>query len=221
MVIRSGQKSLPTIGFLTVIRDAEQALYGGYLVLNAVGRPLEFHCTAPVRPNRAQQILYGPSLEPYLCGDRIGQTLFSASKRAPTLAITDSVAVMAARQLIAHPLVLYLGRCEPGEPSVPHGSTARADGQGSSAAAVGSVQPADCAVSCPAPRSAAEPLEREDQGGFERFELGPYQLAAVAEHAADRQTWAQHWQLLTDQIDLEEPFQRIREAIDEARRGAH
>ena len=56
-------------------RDVEQGLFGGYLVLNLLGRPLEFHCTAPVRPNRAQEILYGPTLDPYLCGERIGQTL--------------------------------------------------------------------------------------------------------------------------------------------------
>ena len=63
MIRPNGQKSLPAIGFLTVTRDLEQGLFGGYLLLNALGRPLEFHCTAPVRPNRAQEILYGPTLD--------------------------------------------------------------------------------------------------------------------------------------------------------------
>ena len=36
-------------GFLTVLSSDEQGLIGGYLVLNQAGRPLEFHCTAPVK----------------------------------------------------------------------------------------------------------------------------------------------------------------------------
>ena len=97
----SGQKSLPAIGFLTVTRDDEHGFFGGYLILNALGRPLEFHCTAPVRPNRAQEILYGPTLEPYLCGERIGQTLLSKSKVLPALAVTDLESVLAARPFVS------------------------------------------------------------------------------------------------------------------------
>ena len=59
-------KSAACLGFLTVVEHAELGLLGGYLLLNAAGRPLEFHCTAPVKPNRAQEILYGPTLRPYL-----------------------------------------------------------------------------------------------------------------------------------------------------------
>ena len=79
MIRPGGPKSLLAIGFLTVTRDVEQGLFGGYLVLNFLGRPLEFHCTAPVRPNRAQEILYGPTLDPYLVGERIGQALLETS----------------------------------------------------------------------------------------------------------------------------------------------
>ncbi len=109
-MIRSvGQKSLPAIGFLTVTRDVEQGLFGGYLVLNFLGRPLEFHCTAPVRPNRAQEILYGPTLDPYLYGERIGQALLEKSKVAPQLVLTDCPAVLVARLFVATPMVLVLG----------------------------------------------------------------------------------------------------------------
>lgn len=52
-------KSTIALGFLTVVEHKQHGLFGGYLVLNQVGRPLEFHCTAPVKPNRAQEILYG------------------------------------------------------------------------------------------------------------------------------------------------------------------
>ena len=70
----SGSKSVPSVGFLTVQEFTDLGLIGGYLILNAVGRPLEFHCTAPVRPNRAQEILYGPTLAPFLYGEQIGLT---------------------------------------------------------------------------------------------------------------------------------------------------
>ena len=49
------------------------------VLLNAAGRPLEFHCTAPIKPNRAQEILYGPTLESFLYGEQIGQTLIGQS----------------------------------------------------------------------------------------------------------------------------------------------
>ena len=42
------------LGFLTVLEHEHLGLVGGYLILNTAGRPLEFHCTAPVKPNRAR-----------------------------------------------------------------------------------------------------------------------------------------------------------------------
>ena len=66
-------KSKPALGFLTVIEHPQYGLFGGYLVLNTAGRPLEFHCTAPIKPNRAQQILYGPTLESFFTASRSGK----------------------------------------------------------------------------------------------------------------------------------------------------
>ena len=59
-------RSVPAIGFLTAVEHAEYGFFGGYLIVNAAGRPLEFHCTAPVKATRAQEILYGPTLRDYL-----------------------------------------------------------------------------------------------------------------------------------------------------------
>ena len=69
------------LGFLTVVEDQKSGLFGGYLVLNSAGRPLEFHCTAPVKPTRAQEILYGPTLKSYLYGEQIGKTLLDHAGR--------------------------------------------------------------------------------------------------------------------------------------------
>jgi hypothetical protein len=96
----------PAFGFLTIVEQPELGLLGGYLVLNAAGRPLEFHCTAPVKANRAQEILYGPTLRPYLCGEQIGQALLSRAKTDVLLVFTDDLAVVGAREFTTSPVVL-------------------------------------------------------------------------------------------------------------------
>jgi len=90
-------KSLVAVGFLTIVSHESQGLFGGYLVLNATGRPLEFHCTTPVRSNRAQQILYGPTLEPYLYGEQIGRTLIEKAKVQVPIVLTDVSPALALR----------------------------------------------------------------------------------------------------------------------------
>ncbi len=95
-----------TIGFLTVFEPSEHLMIGGYLILNSRGRPVEFHCTAPVKPNRAQQILYGATLRPYLCGEQIGQALVSRSKQKPILVCTDVADVMELREMSSVSVVL-------------------------------------------------------------------------------------------------------------------
>ena len=68
------------LGFLTVLHESSGYL-GGYLVTNLWGRPLEFRLSTAVQPNRVQQILYGGTLQPYICADLIGKTL--VDKTAP------------------------------------------------------------------------------------------------------------------------------------------
>jgi hypothetical protein len=109
------------LGFLTVTEHAELGLFGGYLVLNAAGRPLEFHCTSPVKANRAQEILYGPTLRPYLYGEQIGQTLIAKAKNDVGLVCTDLAACLAAREFVERPMLLVFA-AEEGEASYAIGS---------------------------------------------------------------------------------------------------
>ena len=99
-------KSLPLLGFLTVVDSPAHGLFGGYLVLSCAGRPLEFHCTAPVRASRAQKILYGPTLEPFLYGEQIGRSLIANSKLQPSAVLTNSRPVLATGQFTELPVVL-------------------------------------------------------------------------------------------------------------------
>jgi hypothetical protein len=184
----SGAKSKTCLGFLTVVEDPDYGLFGGYLVLNFAGRPEEFHCTAPIRPNRAQQILYGPTLEPYLFGEQIGQALLTKSKARPVLVCTDREAALAVREHVDVPVALVL----PSEAPAP--STSEQPASGTS--------------------WRIDPAHATPQ--LVSFRLGRNCLAVSAE---DQQQIGTQLAALADSFDLTEPFGRIREAIEEARRG--
>jgi hypothetical protein len=96
------------LGFLTVVKDEESGLFGGYLILNAAGRPLEFHCTAPVRANRTQQILYGPTLEPFLYGELIGRTLVEKATSRVGVIFTDVEPMVCVQSFANVPVAMVL-----------------------------------------------------------------------------------------------------------------
>lgn len=196
----SGAKTIPTIGFLTVVENSDSGWVGGLLVLNAAGRPLEFHCTAPVKPNRAQEILYGPTLRPFLYGEQIGQTLLSKVKSETLFVCTDVEPALCVREFVSLPVVLVQG-CRVGE------------------------QPADQLPSAPPTRTdtridAAQGPPRPATSRLAEFCLGPQSVAVLADFEADRDQVVTRWQPYRDYWDLREPFARVREALEEAQRGA-
>jgi hypothetical protein len=94
------------LGFLTAIEVAERGYVGGLLVTNHLGRPLEFQCTTPVRPNRAQQILYGPTLGPYVLADLIGRTLIEKVAVKPHLLLVEDRGLLDLRQHVDLPVAV-------------------------------------------------------------------------------------------------------------------
>lgn len=108
----SNTKTLLALGFITVRHHSEHGYFGGYLILNQLGRPLEFHCTLPVKPSRAQSLLYGPTLDDFICGEQIAKALVTKAKLKPSLLLTDCTAVLAFEQVGDEPMVLV----EAGEP---------------------------------------------------------------------------------------------------------
>jgi hypothetical protein len=177
------------LGFLTVLEHEQHGLVGGYLLLNVAGRPLEFHCTAPVKPNRAQQILFGPTLQSYLYGEQIGQILITKSGLAPLVVCTDVAAALCARDYVVIPMSLVV-----------------VGDDGAKGAAGGSSEWRIEVASGLTP-----PLTR--------FALGRNQLATPSARDDDRQAILDRLGDLGD-FDLGEPFARIREAIEEAHKGA-
>jgi hypothetical protein len=107
----SGTRSaqLLSLGFLTVLHEAT-GYVGGYLVTNQWGRPLEFRLSTPVQPNRVQQILYGDSLEPYICGELIGMTLVEKTSQAVQVVITDTKPGLELRTRIDLPVALLTNK---------------------------------------------------------------------------------------------------------------
>ena len=155
-------------GFLTVVESAAHGLFGGYLLVDPLGRPLEFHCTAPVKVSRAQAILYGPTLHGHLHGGQIGASLLAAGAVEPAVVLTDHEAMLQVRPHTSLPVVLVR----------PGSEAAAADG----------------------------------------FMLGPTHVRPAAGDATRQEAIQARLQELAAAVDLHEPFERIRAAIDEAQR---
>ena len=180
----SDSKSLPSLGFLTVVQRTDGSLVGGYLVLSPIARPLEFHCTSPVEANRAQQILYGRTLRPYLCGEQIGRALVDRAQHRPLFVCTDDPDILPLRGDQSPPVVCVLGPADPDTATdgMPH--------HPSTAVTIGA-----------------------------EFQWGPYRAWVHPQHTADQTTLQTHWQQHLVDFDLCEPFERIRQAIQETQAG--
>ena len=98
------------LGFLTVIDQSPSGLTGGYLVLNQSGRPLEFHCTVPIQPEKIQKILYGDTLQPFLYGEKIAQTLVLRSKLPVLSVLTNHAAVLPVQSSVSTPVIYVFDR---------------------------------------------------------------------------------------------------------------
>ena len=106
------------LGFLTVLHEAN-GYVGGYLATNSWGRPLEFRLSSAVQANKIQQILYGPTLEPYLCSDLIGKKLLEKTTTPVKFVFTDHPAVLDLRMQIEMPVGLLTTEFRPADAALP------------------------------------------------------------------------------------------------------
>lgn len=100
------------LGFLTAIHLEARGHVAGLLVTNKYGRPLEFQCTAPVRPNRTQELLYGPTLVPFLLGELLSKTLVERIGIKPHVVLTDRLEMLDARRHVSLPVACVLDETE-------------------------------------------------------------------------------------------------------------
>jgi hypothetical protein len=186
----------PSYGFLSTLESSDYGHFGGYLIVSPLGRPLEFHCTSPVRASRAQEILYGPTLKPYLVGEQISGALLKAAKSSPCLILADTAEMLLARSHANSPMAFIMRSADAvGEPV-----ESQIDGW----------------------RQQTEFASSDQPSRFDRFDMriaaGGYCLILPAGFDCERQSVAELATQLSQHIDLAEPFGRIHEAIREAQR---
>lgn len=217
-------------GFLTMVCCEDGGYSGGFLVLNGAGRPLEFHCTASVKPSRAQEILYGPTLAPYLFGEQIGKTLTAKSKSELSLIFTDVEACHALRDQFTTPLLLV---DDPADGSTstderrrdPMGAhLAEADEPTATAAGnseIPQLTEANAASSL-ASNSSTRRFRHDQahemsasQAHWQGFKLETNSFAYCQAYAEDRSFAERCLASNLQSLDFAEPFARIREAVKE------
>jgi hypothetical protein len=92
------------LGFLAAIEAQDRALVGGLLVTDRHGRPFEFQCTTPVKPNRTQELLYGPTLVPFILADLLGKALLDRVGVKPSLVFAERYELLRLKPLIQMPV---------------------------------------------------------------------------------------------------------------------
>lgn len=100
------QSDAATIAYYTVAEDERTGWTGGLLLLNSGGRPLEFQCTLPVRPSRAHEILFGPTLRDHLIGEVIGPLLVNACRTPIRLLCCDQPEALKIEASVSFPVAL-------------------------------------------------------------------------------------------------------------------
>ena len=175
------------LGFLTAVEDAERGYVGGLLITNRFGRPLEFQCTAPVKPNRTQQILYGPTLRPYVLGELIGRTLLEKVGVKPHLVLVESLDLLDLRAATPTPVVSLVSAVKQ--------SKGRKAG--------------DTETQPPEQNGQSEKTLPNS------LRLGNEAVVFHSSHDEDRTEIEKFAKLVPADADLREPFERVREALVE------
>jgi hypothetical protein len=107
--METNQQALATrtaIGFLGFREfDKGEAYRGAILVTDDWSKPLEFRCTAPVRPTAIQRTLYGKSLLPHVLTELIGAPLITSVRETPQLILIADEAYFDVRHKVSMPVI--------------------------------------------------------------------------------------------------------------------
>lgn len=186
----NGKQDQLRLGFLTAIQIPERGFVAGLLVTNRFGRPLEFQCTSPVKPNRTQELLYGPTLVPFILGELISRTLIEKIAVKPHVILTDNRDILEVRNHVSVP-VICLSDASP------------------SAASQAMRTPAESSESETDAMTAVLP-ERS-----KIFSLGRQHFCVHPAHTSDGETVQKATAEISAETDMKEPIDRVREALNE------
>lgn len=160
-----GTKKQLHLGFLAAVEVKDRGYVGGLLVTNHFGRPLEFQCTAPVRPNHTQEVLFGPTLVPYLYNELIGKTLIEKAGVKPNLVLTEDEQILGLREHVDLPIGY---------------------------------------------------LQEDSQSFPDSLRFGQQKVRFHERHPHDRDVLYELGSLVSEETDLYEPFERVKQALQEA-----
>ncbi len=94
------------IAFLDVLElDDNTAFRGGCLVTDLETKPVEFRCTAAIRPTDLQRMLYGKKLMEYVSNDLVGIPIIKALQSKPILVLVRKPDLLKLRPNIAVPVL--------------------------------------------------------------------------------------------------------------------
>lgn len=227
-----GSRDQFRLGFLTAIETTDRGYVGGLLVTNHFGRPLEFQCTAPVKPNRTQEILYGPTLVPFVLGELIGRTLVEKVGIKPHLVLTERPELLDVRAHVNVPVACVDAR-EVARRAVAIVDQVVSAVKESTGADTAPGENVDSTTEDPAPKqqeisvldaqengmvaAAAASLDSvestESQSPNNEITLGRQMLRFHSAHPGDRRVLETSSRLIPEDADLREPFERVREAL--------
>ena len=99
----SSQTTIAFLGYREF--DEGEAYRGAILITDEWSKPLEFRCTAPVRPTELQRTLYGKSLLPHILTELIGLPLISSAREKPQLILITDEAYFDVRLKTSSPVI--------------------------------------------------------------------------------------------------------------------
>lgn len=168
---KDGHSDKLKLGFIAAVEVEGRGHVGGLLVTNHNGRPLEFQCTTPVKPDRTQEILYGKMLRPWLLGELIGKTLMDRVSIKPDMIFTSDPDILELRNHVKTP------------------------------------------VACTSEESANVDAARALTSASK--DMGGRRLRFHDAHQGDGEFVNKQIHLIPGQADLEEPLERVHEALNE------
>lgn len=225
MTSRTNKES--AIGFISALQY-EGAWLGGLLLTDSRGKPIEFHCTAPVKVSHSHQILFGPTIDSFVLADNVAPKLMAAVKTEPSIVCTDLIEMTAADAGNGG-VVLVVG-LEPSpatNPPVCGPKIHRVFDEGNSGQSndrndEGPGEQLNDQISleqeqenhCIGSASSERQLRRLDS--LDQFAIGEQKFAIEKGAESRRNEMIAQLRQFANEIDLTEPFERIQNAIQQS-----
>ena len=100
------KEGLNNLAYVALVEMEEGVLRGGILVTDSHGKPVEFRCTSPIRPNAVQRTLYGSTLMPHIAVELVGKPLVQTVQTAPDVVLVQQEEFLSLRTRCEKPLLL-------------------------------------------------------------------------------------------------------------------